>query len=68
MIQAVLFSRNNFNTRRARQWLRQHNLVPIKRVHKTPGYLRYRIMEPDSAASYSTKKVKEGIKIVLMYF
>ena len=44
-IQAVLFEISDWSTNDARKWLKNHNITPIKNVHKTnhDHYLRYRI-------------------------
>ena len=64
-IQAILFPVGNFNTDTARKWLNKSGYTPIKRVHKTAEYLRYRIAEPDKTASYTSKKLNNGIILVL---
>ena len=43
-IQAVLFDNKKFNTKTARKKLTEMKLKPIKRVHKTEKFLRYRIV------------------------
>ena len=42
-IQAVLFGISDWSTNDARKWLKNHNINPIKNVHKTTNFLRYRI-------------------------
>ncbi len=42
-IQAVIFSKSEWTANNAMKWLKLHGLKPIKRVHKTKNYLRYRI-------------------------
>lgn len=46
-IQAVLFDKNYWNTKNARTYLRASNKKPIKRVHTTDNYFRYRLIEPN---------------------
>jgi len=45
-IQAVLFGISDWSTNDARKWLKNHNVTPIKNVHKTANFLRYRIKAP----------------------
>lgn len=46
-IQAVLFDKNYWNSRNARYHLKASGHQPIKRVHITDKYLRYRLIEPN---------------------
>jgi len=67
LLHSVLFDNTAYNATTAREWLKRHNIVPIKRVDKTKNYLRYRIREcnyiafisdPSEFKSFVTKKVK----------
>ncbi len=65
-VQAVLFSKEIYDTHSARRWLRRHNYTPIKRVHETTRFLRYRIREPDyNNYEYTTKYITTGIKMII---
>ena len=65
-IQAVLFSKDMYDTNRARRWLMKHKLYPIKRVHETTHLYRYRIREPDyDRFEYRTKILTPGIKTIV---
>ena len=46
-VQAVLFDINDWSTDQARKWLYNNNHTPLKRVHKTSLFLRYRLIEPN---------------------
>ena len=64
--QAIIFSKEFYDTARARRWLSRHHYVPIKRAHETTRYLRYRIREVDETRyEYRIKPFTEGIKAVL---
>lgn len=65
-IQAVLFSNELYNTKKARLFLKKHNIIPIKKVHKTEKYLRYRILKPKNKSNYITKSISDGIYLILM--
>lgn len=58
-IQAVLFHVNAWTTAKARSYLKKKGLKPIKRVHKTAKYLRYRITDPKI---YNHLRIKRGDK------
>ncbi len=66
-IQAVIFSKSEWTTNNARIWLKSHNIIPIKRVHKTKNYLRYRIVEPDQFKNYYMKTLEniKGVRFVM---
>lgn len=69
-LQAVLFDRKLWTTQMAREWLRDHQIVPIKRVHVTEENLRYRIHEPEIYQRLRVLhlgKKKTGISFVLGY-
>ena len=69
ILQAVLFSKDIYDTNRARRWLRRHKIEPIKRVHETTRFLRYRINEPDyEKYDYRIKYITDGIKYILGYY
>lgn len=67
MIQAVLFSKNYYTTSQARKWLKKENLKPIKRVHKTNKYLRYRIKNPSEFNYLRTFSIGNKIKYIYGY-
>ncbi len=46
-IQAVLFDKNYWNTNDARAQLKASGHQPIKKVHITDKYYRYRLIEPN---------------------
>ena len=47
MIQAVLFAKLYWTTSQAREYLNKNGYHPIKRVHTTDKYHRYRLIEPN---------------------
>ena len=46
-LQACLFDINDWSTDEARKFLKIHDITPIKKVHKTKSFLRYRILQPN---------------------
>jgi len=63
-IQSVLFDKNIYNTKTARQFLKYYKITPIKRVHITKSYLRYRISPPEKYKFLRIKKIKTGVKFI----
>ena len=64
-IQAINFPKKKFTTEKARTWLKKNKHKPIKRVHETPNYYRYRLMNPKKFKSYRIKELSSGVKLVL---
>jgi hypothetical protein len=68
--QAVLFYINDWNTNDCRKWLNNHDYIPLKRVHKTNTFFRYRIIQPNyNKYVYRIKTIQKYplIKIILQY-
>lgn len=66
VVQAVLFNKNYWRTEHCRKWLREHNFDPIKPVHITDKYFRYRINEPNSNSDYKMISLPRHIKLIVM--
>ena len=70
-IQAIMFSKNinefgfKWTTQKAKQWLRDHNIYPIKSARETPNYYRFRINDPKKYNSFITKKTNLGIDFII---
>ena len=64
--QSVIFDKEIWDTTRARRWLNKNKLYPLKRVHETTRYYRYRIRNPDyEKYEYRIKVLSNGIKAVI---
>lgn len=63
-LQAIIFDKHIYSAASARTWLKRRGFVPIKRVHKTANYLRYRLVEPNPAYKYKMITLADGVKAV----
>ena len=45
-IQAIIFDKKKWTASKARNWLKKNRFKPLKAVHKTENYLRYRLKTP----------------------
>ena len=63
-IQSVIFDKNYWKIASARKWLKEHDMVPIKPVHITTNFYRFRIREP-TFDIYNTKKLPNHIELIL---
>lgn len=66
-IQSVLFDKNFYTTEDACKWLHKHKLKPIKKVHETENYYRYRLQEPCKQCTCRTIQLKPGLKMLVKY-
>lgn len=65
-IQSIIFTKQKWDATGARKWLKKHNFKPIKRVHKTERYLRYRLRDPGIYSKFRTlTRDPSGILFVL---
>ena len=66
MIQSIIFNKEElWDTTRARRWLNKNKFYPIKRVHESARFYRYRIKEPDyDRFEYRTHNLGHGIKVI----
>lgn len=71
-IQAIIFDKRlpfEWTPDTARAWLQKHGYEPIKRVHATKNFYRYRIQEvaPEGAGHYATRELPNGIQLIMMF-
>lgn len=66
-VQAVLFNKNKWTLADAKEWLNANGYKPIKRVHITENFYRYRIMKPIKNKNYSSKKIGDYITLIMMH-
>lgn len=64
-VQSVLFKKDVYDRNKAKKWLAKHNLKPIKKVHETNKYLRYRIRDPQKFQKFRIMQVRKNIKFVM---
>lgn len=66
-IQAILFDKKKWTKQSSHHWIRTHNFKPIKPVHITDRYYRYRLVNPYPHYRYITETIDNGIKFILYY-
>ena len=64
-IQSIIFDKNIWSLTRAKHYLLYHNLHPIKEMHETDHYYRFRLEQPRTHARYITKQIAKGLKIII---
>jgi hypothetical protein len=50
-----------------KRFLKEHNLKQMKPVHETARFKRVRITDPSLYKSFSTKKLSNGVDLVIGY-
>ena len=65
MIQSIIFDNTKWTPAKAKRWLKKHEHTPIKKAHNTENFIRYRMAEPMKDAKYITKKLGNGIELVI---
>jgi hypothetical protein len=67
-LQAILFKKSHYSKRSSANWLKYHGFKPIKKVHETVNYYRYRLKEPDEEMYYyRLVPINNGIKMVFQF-
>lgn len=64
-IQSIMFPKSKYTSESSFNWLQKHNMKPLKKVHETENYYRYRIEKPNKNNKYYTMKIKHGIQLVI---
>ena len=64
--QAIFFKKSLYSKRSSANWLKYRGFKPIKKVHETVNYYRYRLKEPDEEIyNYRLIPINAGIKMVI---
>tara|TARA_R110000851_G_scaffold153199_1_gene295167 strand:- start:605 stop:829 length:225 start_codon:yes stop_codon:yes gene_type:complete len=66
--QSVVFPKDKWTLTKAQKWLRDNNYKETyrnKKVDITPTQLRFRQTPPSKYKSYTSKKLKNGVILVL---
>ena len=64
-IHSIVFNKDEWTTKSAREWLKDHNYIPIKHVDETINTYRYRIRDPKLFTRFTTEVLQNGINLVL---
>lgn len=67
-IQSVLFDMEKWTPQQARKWLTEHDLKPIKKMHRGRRFLHYRLRESHQFNRLRIKKVGHGIEFIIGFY
>ena len=63
-IQSIIFDKRKYSNSSALLFLKKHNYKPIKYVHSTDNFLRYRLLPVKRTASYRIINFNKYIKAI----
>jgi len=66
-VQSIIFDRTRWTPKAAMKWLRRHHDKPIKAMHSTKHFFRYRLHNPHEFHRFITKKLPNGIDLIIGY-
>ncbi len=66
-IQSIIFDKHYWSISASKLWLQHHNFYPIKKVHMTKNFYRYRMMDPSHFSHFVTKKLFNHIDLIIGY-
>jgi hypothetical protein len=66
-IQALLFDKNHFTEKSAEKWINDHDYRPIKPMHETENYYRYRLHTPKGLRNLRTIDFGNYIKAIIYF-
>lgn len=69
-VQSILIPRNKFNLKQANKFIKDNDYKLTyykKKVHITDNYFRFRQKKPNKNKNYKIKKLKNGIKLILIF-
>ncbi len=64
-IHGILFDKTKYTEAEAKKYLKEHNMKPIKRVHITEKFFRYRLVDPKVFKYFRIKKIGGGVEYIL---
>ncbi len=67
-VQSIIFDKKQWTYQTAFKWLQHNHQRPIKGVHETKHFLRYRIRNPERFSRFITKKLPNGIDLIIGFY
>jgi hypothetical protein len=66
--QAIILSKEFFTEMEAEKWIMFHRYHPIKPVHETKQYYRFRLENPRDFSHFITKEIEDGVKLIIGFY
>jgi len=67
-VQSIIFDKKQWTSQSAHRWLHAHHTKPIKAAHETKHFLRYRLRNPEMFSRFITKKLPNGIDLIIGFY
>jgi len=65
MVQSVIIDKNKFSLNKAIKWIKKHNYNIDYGIDEKLNYYRFRQYPPKKGASYITKDLGNGVKLII---
>lgn len=65
---SILFRRDKFKLKDTVKWLDDNEFIPIKSVHRTPEYYRYRMDDPKKFKTFKTDDTITSDKSIMFVY
>ena len=67
-LQAIIISKEYYSLKSANDWIKLHNFKPIKKMHETINYYRFRLKPVnENKFDYRMKHLTTGVMAVIEY-
>ena len=63
--QSIAFEKKLWTPKKARSWLKKHNLKPIKRNDRARNFIIFRLQNPEKFSGFRVKILPGGIHLIL---
>ena len=63
MLQSIHFKKNIWDKKSSKEWIKRHNIIPMKPAHETENWIQYRI-SPPSRGHYYSKYITDGVLFI----
>lgn len=67
-VQSIHFSKQYWTATSSKRKLLDMGYSPLKRVHVTPHFYEYRILDPSAFKRFATLKKRNGIQIIVGFY
>jgi hypothetical protein len=67
IVQSVVFRKKYFTKEKARKWLRENKMRPIKQVEEKENTYRYRLRDPDKYKIVGSKFIKGATGVLFVF-
>jgi len=67
-VQSYLFSKTYYDINDVNDYIKSHDIHPIKKIHETENMFRVRVQNPDMFKAFRTKKISNHLEAVIGFY